>query len=261
MRTKGIFFIISCILFTSITFLLFNHTVNGFLSLEYEKRENLRSEWLKNEISRYAVSEDDLMLNNSIENLLKQPEVLKVTVIHKGRVIADSNPADINSNISSPLLLTAAEIEKKTLLQRKEFRFDGKEYQLILKINNNYAQPLKDSLMLQSGASCIIFLFAVIFIFFPAKDKNNSIGTAFVSQKEDCFFSTCELLLNSKTAVFLVLSGDNRILKASRKALETFGPDIEGNHITELANFNLLTEYFENGRKPYVKDGKKYLVL
>ena len=260
MKTRAGLLMMCCIIYTGITFLLINHTIDGFLLSESKKREDLRLEWLKNEISRYSISEDDIMLNNSLENLIKHPEVLKITISQQGRIIADSDPADINSKSLFIQQLTPEEGKNNILFRQEDYRFGGKEYKLTLKINNILSKALMDSLMINLGVSFLIFLLLTLFIISRGKDKPN-INASPLIRKESFFFFKEEDLLISNSAIVLILSGDNQVLKASKKAFETFGYDIKGKYITELMSLSIIKEYFSEGKKPLTANGKKYFIL
>ncbi|OGF45594.1 MAG: hypothetical protein A2231_12360 [Candidatus Firestonebacteria bacterium RIFOXYA2_FULL_40_8] len=260
MKKHASLLMLTYFIFTFTTFFLITRTIDDFISLETKKRQNFRVEWLKNELSKYSLSEDDIMLNNSLEILLKHEEVLKITISEKGRVIADTDPSDINTKTDGFQKLTPEEENKNILIQHERYSFSGKEYILTLKTNNNLIKPLKYSLKLKLGTSYFVLLLITCFLFFRSSSKEQNIPVS-APQKDSEPLINEDILLNSTSAIVLVLSGDNKILRASKRAFEVFNPAIEGKLITELLNYQLVAEYFSAGRKPFIKDGKKYLIF
>ena len=257
MKKKSFFLLLFCIIYSLTNYFIITHTLNDFLSFEDKNRSNLLLEQLKNEISRHVVSEDDITLNNSLESFLKQPEVLKITIIRNGRVIADSNPADINLKTASLQELLKVEASKNVRNLENIYTFEKQTYQLRLKIDNNFTQPLKISLFLSLSLSAFIFFLVLISIFsfsgrkhgvLPPPANNNTLSLA-------------DFILDSDSAVVLVLAGDNKIIKASKKALEIFTTKIEGTYIMRPDDFEPLQKYFSSGKKPFIIDGNKYFIF
>jgi|GEM_PF-5243345 len=257
MKKKSFFLLLFCIIYSLTNYFIITHTLNDFLSFEEKNRSNLLLEQLKNEISRHVVSEDDITLNNSLESFLKQPEVLKITIIRNGRVIADSNPADINLKTASMPEPLKVEAGKNVRNLENNYTFEKNTYQLRIKTDNNFTQPLKNSLIFSLSLSSLIFFLVLIFIFSVLGRRTGVLPTT-VNNNTPSF---ADFILDSETAVVLVLAGDNKIIKASKKALEIFTTKIEGTYITRLEDFEPLQKYFSSGKIPLIIDGNKYFIF
>ena len=252
--------IICALIFTCSAYYFTVLTLNSAANTEAEKLGGLGLAFLKNEIQKYTISEDDITLNNSLINLAKHPDILKISVSHKDRIIADSNPGDINTKSSPCENLTSEKIKNKIFFQNETITAGKKEYTLTLKLKNNSTKALKETMAIRLIISCFVFLLLAFTILFRRKERP---ALPIVPAKKE----TTDLLrleaaiFESNSAVILILAGDNTVINASSKAFDIFGHDIKGRAVTELNNFDLITGYFSSGKKPLLIDGNKYFIL
>jgi PAS domain-containing protein len=261
MKLQCLLFALYCFIFTGTVFFLTFYSTEDFLRVETEKRAEVLSRKIKKEILKYSVNEDDIALNTYLTGLKEEPCFLKATVSLDGRVIADSEPADLYSASSQSSFSVSKETNTKSLFWQTKIPLENKEYFCALKMSAGFADTLKTSLLAKLVIVCLIFLLTAGFILFFQKKENKPTVFTGANPKENILLLEEETLMTSASALIIVLSGNNRIIKASKKALELFGSEIEGKNIEEFHYFSAAAEGFLKNAKPLIRDGKKYLIL
>ncbi len=242
------------VIFASTVLLLTSNTSDK----ENSSRRAALSALYKERLLACIEKDDDLLLNNLLDFLKKQPEVLKISISENGRIIADTETGDLNTIFEKAPFYTKT-IHSDEVLTKEAFTIKNKKYRLYLLLAKKTSVEIKSLIVRLEIAALIYLTLCGLLLAGPGKNK--------ISLKEEKTLTpldtadTLSFLAGSKTAVVLVLSGDNRVLKASTKALELFGENICGKNIAELESFGIITGAIENGREPVFSGGKKYFVL
>jgi len=243
--------------------IVFAATVVFLTKTSFEKENIVRTEkasvLYKERLKICLEKDDDLLLNNLLDSFKKQPEILKISISENGRVIADTDAGEINSFIETPPVIKNTEPISKIHVIYDSFISKNKKYQIILKMSGKPSRYM-EALTINISTAALIYLIICIIILVAEKGKIMPIRTVKpVFPVEEC--DSLSFLTGSKTAVVLVLTGENKILEASKKALEMFGSDIYGKNISDIKAFSEITNAIGKGRHPILSGGKKYFVL
>ena len=248
---------LSSIVFSGVVLLLAKISIDKENTAQIENVSSQYLECLKTGLEK----DDDLMLNNMLDLLKKQPGVLKISIGENGRIIADTDANDINTKTEGMPASKYVLDNKKNLQRYDNYMQNGREFTICLQMSKGdfkNRDNLQNNIFITALVYLVVNVCVVVFVSKSGKNTPPIINVPVISATDN---EALSFLSGSKTAVVLVLTGDNRILEASTKALEIFGTGIIGKDISELNNFNLITDAIGKGRKPLLMGGKKYLIL
>ncbi|GEM_PF-2633657 len=254
-KIKVLFIFLSGILFIGMVVFLTNIYIEKENAARIEKTVVSYKERLRACIG----IEDDLLLNNFLDSLKNQPEVMRISVAENGRIIADTDTGEINTLFEETSVSKITPDSPGIRRIYDSFSIKNKKYSIFLKLSAKTSKYLETLTMNIFTAAFIYTVICVFILTFASADKLTASPARQFSPAQSP--DILSFLTGSKTAIVLVLSGDNKILEASIKAFEMFGRDICGKSIAELKAFNEITDVIVKGRKPVLSGGKKYLVF